>query len=425
MHRTAQIPTGLLLSILLLLVSPDILAEAPDEPLDPHRTEFGLIPFVAGNTDIGVMFGVTSVMARFKPDYDPFRWRHRLVAMMSLKRGPDRPEIVVYTFFLTGEYPDLRGGRLRLIPRVSFSRTITNGYYGIGNDSSADVLPDEAVIDAVTMRHNQYRANDAIADLQARIRLIDDLELVVAGRFLYTDTDPYLGSQLSYDAENAPGGVAPLGIEPHPGVLFELGLLYDTRDHEANPLCGMRHRLSGKLGPHPMIGGDYMFGGATLDLRFYYPLLGKYLVVAWRLIGDIIAGDAPFYELDNLGGIERIGFAGMTGIRGPPSGRFAGKRKAITNLELRSMFLPFNIGKHRFELGTALFFDTGRVWATLERNETLDGTGLGLKWGTGGGLRIKWGETLVVRMEVGWSPNTKDAPSNLPIGIYLDMSHAF
>ncbi len=51
-------------------------------------------------------------------------------------------------------------------------------------------------------------------------------------------------------------------------------------------------------------------------------------------------------------------------------------------------------------LGAAAFFDAGRVWADYGRNPELDGDGLGLKYGVGGGPRLRVGRPLIVRVDL-------------------------
>jgi hypothetical protein len=55
-------------------------------------------------------------------------------------------------------------------------------------------------------------------------------------------------------------------------------------------------------------------------------------------------------------------------------------------------------------LGLVAFVDSGRLWADYASHPDLDGTGLGLKYGLGGGLRIASGKTFMLRFDLAWSP---------------------
>ena len=70
-----------------------------------------------------------------------------------------------------------------------------------------------------------------------------------------------------------------------------------------------------------------------------------------------------------------------------------GRVKVLGNLELRAMFLSFMLFDQRWRLGTSAVADAGRLWADYRIDPVLDGTGLGLKYGLGGGPRLQIGET--------------------------------
>jgi hemolysin activation/secretion protein len=107
-------------------------------------------------------------------------------------------------------------------------------------------------------------------------------------------------------------------------------------------------------------------------------------------------------------------------VRGVPAQRYYGKVKVFQNLEARSEIWPFRLWGKPMVLGVALFADAGRVWSELTpRHTDLDGTGVGLKYGLGGGLRLKQGETFVVRVDLAWSPDAR------PVGAYFAAGEIF
>ncbi|MCP4604975.1 MAG: BamA/TamA family outer membrane protein [Proteobacteria bacterium] len=399
----------------------------PEEPPDPNRYEPAILPALGGNSDIGFLFGVFGVLAKFEQGYDPYRWRGQALAIISVKNGPDGVELPTHHYSTSFNIPDLADGKLRLLPRVSFHREINGGYYGLGNASSEKIAPSEERPDAAPGRHNQYIMAMPSARLEARLALIEYIELLAGLGFEYAIPKLYAGSQLAIDAESwkeaedSPSG----GTSHHGNVNLAVGVSFDNRDHETVPTSGMYHNLSLRFSPGPAIGTDFLFLGVTLTGRVFHALLGDYLVVAARLLGDIIVGTAPFYELESLGVFTSVSFSGSRGVRGPPGGRYHGQVKIIGNFELRSMFLPFTLFSQRFRIGVAAFFDAGRVWASLRRQPDLDGNKIGMKFGTGGGPRIQWGETLIIRFDFAYSPDAADANPNMPLGIYMDMTHPF
>src|SRR5882724_4349743 len=96
---------------------------------------------------------------------------------------------------------------------------------------------------------------------------------------------------------------------------------------------------------------------------------------------------------------------GSSSVRGAPDGRYSGKIKAFANAELRAMLIPFQFLGARFILGGNLLFDAGRLWSDYTFRSTLDGTGLGMKWGAGGGAYLQWGQAALFRLEAAYSPD--------------------
>jgi len=167
-------------------------------------------------------------------------------------------------------------------------------------------------------------------------------------------------------------------------------------------------------GAHPF---PFFWGRVDLTFRGYFPLIPNRLTMAGRLVIDALFGEPPFYELSRLRETQAIG--GGRGLRGVPAGRYYGMVKVFSNLELRSELFGFDfLSKHNI-FGLTAFVDTGRLFAHYEYEPELDGTGLGLKYGIGGGIRLTAGRSFVVRADVAWSPDAN------PIGAYLLAGHPF
>jgi hypothetical protein len=69
--------------------------------------------------------------------------------------------------------------------------------------------------------------------------------------------------------------------------------------------------------------------------------------------------------------------------------------------------------------GIVGFADGGRVWADTSLQPELDGTGIGLKYGVGGGLRLQSGSSFVLRADIAWSPDAS------PVGGYFSAGQMF
>jgi hypothetical protein len=105
--------------------------------------------------------------------------------------------------------------------------------------------------------------------------------------------------------------------------------------------------------------------------------------------------------------------------RGVPAGRYYGKVKVLGNVELRTEIVSFHLFGKSMIFGVTAFFDAGRVWADTSPHPELDGRGVGLKYGIGGGLRLQSESSFVLRADLAWSPDAT------PVGGYFTVGQLF
>lgn len=433
------------------------------DPHDPNRLEWGVLPAVSYDIDLGFGFGALVTLAKFKPGYAPYRWRLEILGNATVKNTPGvGPTFPFHEDYIKADFPGLWKGRLRINAQARFRKFSNQGWYGLGN-GSLNEKPWEQ-FDPETeqseyreaRKYYQYdriypylefnnriivwdkpRSGPPFAVSSRKIGMIPAhkrrLEVLVGASYLYNAFRAYPGSKFAEDLAtretDTPDGdtlrAKMQGVTNHSVLSFNLGLLYDTRDHEYVTTHGSFTELSVRLSP----GVDQKLAFAQLFIgsAHFQPIAGEWLVLATRVAFDWLFGNVPFYELANFGVlVQRDGPGGSWSVRGVPRQRYFGKQKAIANLELRSMFWRFNIKHQRFGLGALAFVDAGRVWtdyetvklAGLDVDATYDRL-FGLKVGVGGGLRITWGETLVIRADPAWSP-TDDS-----FGFYVDIGQMF
>jgi hypothetical protein len=388
--------------------------KAEEKPLDPNRIEFGALPLIAGSTDIGVAVGVIASIAKFDQNYSPYRWSAALISTVAGKEAPDGElEFPIQTHFLSIDFPGLLDDRLRVILTPSVLWNAISPYYGIGNASPLEERwerydpqkqPGEY---ERARRYYQYRWLQAGAGVNARLKLTKRVSWFVSGNVSVSSTSLYADSKLAADARGESGPRVKsmmVGLEDHLLMVASTGFIFDTRDHETSPTSGMFHDLSIRAGQ--ALGSPFTYGGANLTMRFYAPVIGERLVLASRLVTDVLVGSAPFYQLSLVGGLLPFSGPGSGfAVRGVPLGRYAGKLKIIGNLELRSTFVSFTALAQRLHLGAAAFLDAGRVRTDFEQHPELDIGAPPLKYGAGGGLRLRWGEAFLVRFDMGKSPD--------------------
>jgi hypothetical protein len=404
-------------------LSLDVGAEAPTDYVTPRYEPAGL-PLIGGNSDIGFQFGAAFTLSRFDNGSKPYAWNMDLVLDTSIKGGTGSGiGFAQQNYIWNWDIPDLLGGSLRLNPYIYYQRTVDQGYFGLGNASSAVAPPN-------TPRFYQYLDSELRARQLARIALGKKYDLVLIGTFRAESPTIYPGTLLALDAatKNTDGtpllrGIAPLGKSNNDlGIgMAGGGVLYDSRDNEVFPRDGAFHQIGVKAVQGFPIDEDVQYGGAGASLSWFVPLWHRAVVFAARATVDLEFGNVPFYDLFTGGPFQTADMlGGANGIRGVPSGRYLGRIKALANLELRTLPVGFKLFGQSFHMGGDTFFDTGRCWLDYTFKNPLDGTGIGLKYGVGGGLYFLWGQAALFRIEVAYSPDQVAENPGFPVGIYVE-----
>ncbi|MEZ4429606.1 MAG: BamA/TamA family outer membrane protein [Nannocystaceae bacterium] len=418
-----------------------------EEEKNPKRLEFGVLPALNYDSDLGFGFGLIGTLAKFYPGYVPYRWRIELLLYATVRPAPGGgAQFPYHEDYIDTDFPGLFNNRLRIRATLSFNRFSTASYYGVGNASPLQepwkaIDPDEEPDQyKAARRFNQYDRIYPRVRFIARVNVWDRsipahkrrLEVFTGTSISYNILNYYTepGSKIVEDIaqieEGGPDGetleALIHGTQNHALLQLLGGLLLDTRDHEFTPTRGTFTELSLRVSPG--VEERLQYAGFLLWSSWYQSLYKEYLVLAVRGLGDLLVGRPPFYELSQYGAFQtRSGPGGSWSVRGVPRQRYHGKIKAIGNLELRSFFARFKIKKQRFAVGLIAFVDTGRVWADYKRTvlngESVDGSFGDWKLGLGGGLRIKWGETFVIRVDPSYSLTDKN------FGLYIDIGNVF
>jgi hypothetical protein len=373
-----------------------------DKALDPKRIEWSVFPEISYTSDDGFFFGAMGVVADYDPRYYPYQWRFEGQSSVSVR--PDEngdPEFPTHDHYAEFDLPDIvKGIRMRF--RAGYQQELRR-YRGFGNAS-------QPVSEKVPAAIGQYRYSSPSFQWHTRTTLLKRLFVTTTFQYQYVWLEVFRGSRLRDDAEgkNGPENAGLIhGLNKHHLIVGGVGIEYDSRNHETHPTGGTYNSvmLSGGVEGN----GAFGFGALALRSRFYVSLYEKWLVLALRFDSDLFFGKPPVYALPVLGG-ERI-------LRGVPDGFYHGLIRVSGSTELRSMFWSFNIWTHRFQLGAAAFFDYGRVFSGYSEIQSLDGRGVGIRFGTGGGLRLSWGESLMFRFDAAWSPEA--------LGFYATLGQAF
>jgi hypothetical protein len=419
--------------------SADALAPAPTQPAPPptpssssksasaapnagppHR-EINIVPIAGGDSDVGLGCGEVSDWASLAPGPPsktpgslPYLWRLESEAFITFKTQEGSVIIPFQDYSLTLTVPNFtRRKHLLLNVRGSFTNEATLKYYGIGN---ATPLP----ASSLDIRDTEYARIHPTLFVEARFNLAKSWFLVLGDQYTYNRLTVRPGSLLANDQTGGSAEVRSLigAFNPHSVDLLEVGIEYDSRDNQIVTRHGMFHELKARVSPRVEGWLPYDYQQLDAAFRFYFTPVPRWLTITWRVVGDALLGSPPFYELARFDETPAIG--GVNAVRGVPAQRYYGKVKLFENFELQSEIWPFHIKKKQLILGVAAFLDAGRVWTDIAHsNPDLDGSGLGIKYGVGGGLRVQEGQTFVIRLDLAWSPDAT------PIGAYFAAGEIF
>jgi len=258
---------------------------------------------------------------------------YRIAAAGEFRR-PLRPAIL---------YIELRSSGLELIR-----------FYGVGNET------DGSRADSVYRVHQQQ----VLVATRVAIPLTPRLRFTVGSSFQYAHTPSDPGTVLATTGPRyGTGDFGQVGVSA--------GLELDTRDHTVAPARGLQVSIVGEW--HPGVwDAVHQFGSVSAEASTYLSAGDPpSATLALRAGGAAVTGTVPFQDLVFVGG--------GTTVRGYPEQRFAGRRGAYGNAELRLL-----VGRLRFaDVGVLGLADAGRVWIRRDSSD---------RWhaAAGGGLWLAW-----------------------------------
>ena len=240
--------------------------------------------------------------------------------------------------------------------------------------------------------------------------------------------------------------------EAHGGhhLEFKAGLVYDSREHEADPTRGIWAELYAYGSPDILNGrgkNGYNYLKLAAHFRHYVPLWKDKIVFAYHLAYQgKLAGNAPYYTLQNINTlylrqIISDGLGSINTVRGVPYNSVIGDGYAWANFEMRFKLVSFRFIKQNFYLATNPFFDMGacvqpyrldemkqiretgktlggEVLTNAEQNLIYTGEPRKLHMSAGIGLKLAMNRNFILSAEVAVPLNTKvytNTDLNVPV----------
>jgi len=219
---------------------------------------------------------------------------------------------------------------------------------------------------------------------------------------------------------------------------LRLGLIWDSRDNEPNPMKGFWSEAGIEVAPS-LLGTESPFSKIYFIHRHYFTLIEKKLGLACRLgLQTKTSGSVPpYYQSQMITSFLRGSAEGLGGaktIRGMLRTRVIGDGIMYGNLELRWKPVFFDLFNQNFYLGINAFCDWGRVidkidfgipsQLTMGEDAFDDYFRPGqekMHYSAGCGIRIAMNENFIVATDVGRSFSIQDGGT----GLYMGLNYLF
>jgi hypothetical protein len=216
--------------------------------------------------------------------------------------------------------------------------------------------------------------------------------------------------------------------------LLKIGVKYDTRDNEANPMKGLCTEAQILLIP-AFISDGYSYTRFAFTHRQYFTLIPERVNFGYRVSYQArLSGQMPFYMLPLVyNSAPQLTFGGLGGaktIRGILRNRVVGEDFVYGNAEIRWKLFRTIILNQNFYFALSGFADAGMVTGKYKLPAITDPEGIAwLEKGDkeklhityGGGAHCAINDNFVLSLDWGWADDPRDGTR----GTYLGLNFLF
>jgi outer membrane protein assembly factor BamA len=407
---------------------------------------FGALPILGYNSDIGLQFGALVNLFNYGDGSWYPKYFHQFYAEASwtTKGGG------IYQFFYDSE---------RLLRPVRVTANVTylteraldfygfNGYKAVVN---RDWTNDRDTLDYLTRvfyRHERKILRIGI-DFQGKF-LVDHLRWTAGFTFMDFIVEPVnigLLNKGKKESKQLPDTAGLYDLYSQWNILepaernggmnnhLRLGLIWDTRDNEPNPMRGIWSEVMLVIAPGFIGDKDYSFIRLAVTHRQYFTLIRNDFSFAYRLAYmGTIAGKTPFYFLPYMINSYSLtttidGLGGALTIRGVERNRVVGEGVAFANAEFRWKFWHFHAIKQNWYFALNAFADGGMVVqerkinkneipASVDQTQYFSSEPEVPHIGVGGGLRLAMNQNFIISFDVGQPIDRRDGDLSFYVGL--------
>jgi hypothetical protein len=225
-------------------------------------------------------------------------------------------------------------------------------------------------------------------------------------------------------------------------TLLKVGIVYDTRDNEPNPMKGIWTDAILVAAPGFLGNRDMTYGKIALTHRQYFTLINRNLNFAYRLsYQGKLFGEIPYYMLpfifNSPPNYTRDGLGGGKTIRGVLRNRVVGEDYFYGNAEFRWKFVHTRFLRQNFHIALSTFLDAGKVVGdysvdpekvpetfnigdrSFARSDFFNEGNDSLHLSAGGGIHFVLNENFVVAVDYGLAFRPEDDGGS---GLYIGLN---
>lgn len=372
--------------MIVALVASNSVAMSMTEKNDSSKVKtgwnFGILPSVAYDADLGFQFGALSNIYYYGDgsQYPEYIHSFYVEAAYTTKRYG------LFRFFYDSKYliPDHRlTVDISYLPDAMCDFYGYNGYQSLYHMGWHNAKKDST--EYLSRAFYKYKRDlvRAAADIEGTISgswkwnaglgilgyMVNECDIAMLNGKRQTTDSKYLDPSVQglYEAYCNWGIIKPDEATGGWHPYLRGGITFDSRDKRSNPSRGIYadafFTYSAAFGKQT----EYNNLKFNFNFRQYVPIYKDRITLAYRIgTQNTIAGESPFYMNTYLNTlfIQRVIYEGLGGgnsLRGIMRNRILANGFAYANIELRTKIVTFDIGKQHFYIGLNPFFDIGVI----------------------------------------------------------------